>query len=110
MLINSRTIRGKCAVCGTQNATCGGPSAHTPVDEIKEAAVVTGPLEVYEYEPRPGVIARVKLRAAEAAKLGARKVEDQPKVRAAEPAPEPPAKTKVRRAATPRAGARTKTA
>lgn len=46
MLITSRTIRGKCPVCGAAGCTCGGPSAVAAVDERMTLAG-RGPLRSY---------------------------------------------------------------
>lgn len=44
MLVNSRTIKGTCPICGAANCTCGGPSNVIPVDERVTRASGKGPL------------------------------------------------------------------
>ena len=88
MLISSRTLKGRCPVCGAVNCSCGGPSTVAPVDErIKEAKVerlVSVPTG------RPGV--SVKVTEEEARRLGYLPPEPAPKAR-------PVARNKARRPA-----------
>jgi hypothetical protein len=89
MLISSRTLRGKCPVCGAENCSCGGPSTVAPVDErIKEAKV--GGRLVSVPTGRPGV--SVKVTEEEARRLGHLPAEPAPKAR-------PPVPNKKRRPA-----------
>jgi hypothetical protein len=41
---------GRCPVCSTRNAACGGPTAHVPIDiptEQQQEARMAGPLRIY---------------------------------------------------------------
>ncbi len=78
MLISSRTLKGRCPVCGAANCSCGGPSTVIPVDErIKEAKV--GGRLVSVPTGRPGV--SVKITEEEARRLGYLPPEPAPKAR-----------------------------
>lgn len=47
MLVNSRSMKGKCPVCGAGNCSCGGPSKVVPVDE-RVTMASRGPLKQYD--------------------------------------------------------------
>jgi len=59
MLISSRTVAGKCPVCGAANCACGGPSNVIAIDERGRAAGGdTGPLRRYELGRGAAVLLR----------------------------------------------------
>lgn len=76
MLIRSRTVRGRCPICGGEHAACGTPSESTPVDERMEVAAVGVPLKRYTVTTPSGVETMMKLNEDDAKRLG---VLDQPK-------------------------------
>ena len=43
MIVNSRTIKGKCAICGVAHCACGGPTTIIAVD-TRVSEVGGGPL------------------------------------------------------------------
>lgn len=70
-LVNSRTVRGRCPMCGAAHAACGTASDSTPVDErIEEVAAVGGPLKKYEVTTPSGVKTTMKLNEDDARRLG----------------------------------------
>lgn len=89
MIINSRTIRGKCPVCGAEQCQCGGPSNIVAVDERVTAAAARGRL-VNVPAGRPGL--SIRMTAAQARALGYLPAEPAPKAR-------PPVPNKKRRPA-----------
>lgn len=70
MLVNSRTVQGRCPTCNAQHAACGTASDSVPVDANVEVAAVGGPLKRYEVETSPGVTTTMKLNDADAQRLG----------------------------------------
>lgn len=71
MLVNSRTVRGRCPMCGAAHAACGAASDSTPVDErIEEVAAVGGPLKKYEVTTQSGVTTTMKLSEEDAKRMG----------------------------------------
>lgn len=48
MLISSKSIRGKCPICGAANCACGGPTKIVAVDERMEVTKVGGKLITVE--------------------------------------------------------------
>lgn len=69
-LINSRTLPGRCAVCGAEHATCGPPSESVPFDQRMEVAAVGEPLKEYEVTLPGGRTTTMKLNAADAERYG----------------------------------------
>lgn len=99
----ARTARGGgCPLCGATGAACGHPSASTPVDLFEEVAVVGGSLSLYEVTMPSGVVATLKLNAADAERMGGVPVGTSPGPTIAAvdegPQPEPVADPRPKRA------------
>ncbi|NLD71176.1 MAG: hypothetical protein GX649_00505 [Chloroflexi bacterium] len=73
MLITSRTIRGRCPVCGAAGCTCGGPSNVVAIDE-RVTAARRGPLQSYPL----GRGVSVQLTEEEARRRGLAPAEEAP--------------------------------
>ncbi len=69
-LVNSRTVQGRCPVCGELHAACGPAADTTPVDQRMEVAAVGGPLKKYEVTTPSGVKTTMKLNEDDAKRLG----------------------------------------
>lgn len=93
MLVNSRTVQGRCPVCGAQHAACGAAPDTTPVDERMEVAAVGGPLKKYEVTTPSGVKTTMKLNEDDAKRLGVLK--EPTETSTEESAPEPAAKKRA---------------
>ncbi|MFF5473334.1 hypothetical protein [Streptomyces achromogenes] len=104
-LVNSRTVQGRCPVCGELHAACGPAADTTPVDQRMEVAAVGGPLKKYEVTTPSGVKTTMKLNEDDAKRLG---VLDSGTQAEAEPAADDAAAEEpAAKARTPRNKART---
>ena len=106
MLITSRTLGGRCPVCGGEHAACGPPSGSVPIDETWEVAAVGGPLKRYKVTTPHGVETVMKLNEADAERLGGELVEE---VTDHAPAAAQPGKLAAKKRAAPANKARTTT-
>jgi hypothetical protein len=69
-LINSRSVRGRCPVCGGEHVACGPPSRSVPFDQRMEVAAVGEPLQEYEVTLPGGRKTTMKLNASDAERYG----------------------------------------
>jgi len=95
MLISSRTIKGRCPICGVANCACGGP---TDVIAVDERVGVAGKGPLLPFAIRPGLSMMLTEEGARARGLLSKKQEPPPNKKR-EPVPNkkrPPAPNKGR--------------